>query len=219
MQLTCSGLYLALDRLWQHSDLARIVPSFLILSHHIVRASVPLMEVARDRALSAAGSDPVCAGLADYLSGHLEEERGHDDWLLDDLESIGCSRAGVLAATPSPEVASLVGAQYYWIQHHHPIGLLGYIAVLEGNPPSEEHVARIRRLTGLPDSLFRTYRLHGQVDGDHRADLDRTLDRLTVTGTQRALIGLSAAFTASRLAECLDQLEPIDALLGGQHGD
>jgi hypothetical protein len=39
--------------------------------------------------------------------------------------------AQTLSIRPSANVAALVGAQYYWILHHHPVALLGYMATLE----------------------------------------------------------------------------------------
>jgi len=41
-----------------------------------------------------------------------------------------------------------VGAQYYWIHHFHPVALLGYIAVLEGRPPSPTLVEELIERTG-----------------------------------------------------------------------
>ena len=37
---------------------------------------------------------------------------------------------------PPPSVAGLVGSQYYWILHHHPVAFLGYVALMEGYPPT-----------------------------------------------------------------------------------
>ena len=42
------------------------------------------------------------------------------------------SRIVAIVAT----AAALVGAQYYWIRHVHPVALLGYVMLLEGYPPS-----------------------------------------------------------------------------------
>jgi hypothetical protein len=41
----------------------------------------------------------------------------HDEWLLDDLESIGVSRQESLLLKPLQTVAELVGRQYYWIYY------------------------------------------------------------------------------------------------------
>ncbi len=119
-------------RLIESPQLPELYPEFLITSHGIIRASVPLMQRARDEAAQRAADDPVCAALAPYFDEHIEEERHHDDWLLDDLETLGRGRDDVLARPPTATIAGLVGAQYYWVIHYHPVAVLGYIALLEG---------------------------------------------------------------------------------------
>ena len=119
----------------RHPRVRDLYPEYLVASHGIVRASVPLMEVARQRATSIAGEDPVAAGLAAYLYEHIPEELDHDEWVLQDLELLGVDRTHVLARPPTPTIAQFVGAQYYWVAHYHPVALLGYIALLEGYPP------------------------------------------------------------------------------------
>src|SRR3954466_13481051 len=110
-----------------HPQINQLYPDYLLTMHWIIRASVPLMEAARERAETMAQDDPVSARLAVYLRGHISEELHHDDWLLDDLEVLGHDRTSTLNKPPSPTVAGLVGAQYYWIFHYHPVALLGYM--------------------------------------------------------------------------------------------
>ena len=78
------------------------------------------MERALERAREAPAEDPAAAGLAAYLEHHLDEERGHDDWLLEDLEVLGVRARRSWRVRPRPCVAALVGAQYYWIEHYDP---------------------------------------------------------------------------------------------------
>ena len=184
----------------------RLVPEFLILMHQLVRASVPLMKVARSTALQTSDYDPLAAGLAEYFESHIEEEKDHDEWLLQDFDDAGIGRHKVLARTPSHLVASLVGAQYYWIYHHHPIALLGYIRLLEGNPPSAEHIDRLEQLADQPECLFRTYRLHGQLDPQHLDDFDAMYDRLPLPDEYAQLVSMSAFNTAHLLSDCLRDL-------------
>lgn len=207
MQVTCGSLQTTYRRLWQRTDLAVFLPSFLILMHQIVRASVPLMKVARLVAAKRGAHDPVSRKLAAYLSGHIKEERDHDEWLLEDLAVVGLSRDDILGRIPSSSVASLVGAQYYWIQHHHPVALLGYIRLLEGNAPSEAHIEDLQRRSGLPAALLRTYRLHGALDPTHMSELDASLDSLTLSESQGQLIWISASHSATVLASCLEDVE------------
>jgi len=207
MSVTCARMHATYHRLWLRPDLADLLPPFLILMHQIVRASVPLMNTAHALARDRASVDPVCRLLAAYLPAHAAEERDHDEWLLEDLEASGIPRDDVISRIPSPTVASLVGAQYYWIQHHHPVALLGYIRLLEGNPPSASHISRLQRVSGLPAALFRTYRLHGELDPGHLHELDLLLDSLPLSEAQGHLIWISASHTACALADCLQDLE------------
>jgi hypothetical protein len=206
IQLTSECFRSALELLWRRPDIKRVFPRFLLLLHQIMRASVPLMEVALGCAEQRAGTDKVCAGMLGYLATHIAEERHHDTWTLDDLVAAGVARADALAQVPSPAVAALVGAQYYWIQHHHPVALLGYMGVLEGSPPSQAHIDRLRAASGLPDDAFRTYRKHGRLDVHHTRSLDHLLDGLPLSRAQVGLLGLSSAHTARMLAESIDEL-------------
>jgi hypothetical protein len=149
------------------------------------------MQAAARRCAGADG-DPVARPLREYLHGHIAEERGHDDWIAADLAASGENPGRCLAPIPSAEVACLVGAQYYWLEHYHPATLLGYIAVLEGNPPKPELVEHLMAVTGLPGPAFRTLRAHAELDPGHAAAVFALLDELALTADQRQAIDRSA---------------------------
>jgi hypothetical protein len=109
------------DQFWTHAQLAQMFPEFLFMMHSIIRSSVSLHNAAAESAQERADSDAVSRQLVGYYKTHAIEETHHDDWLLDDLVAIGNERSEVLARLPSPAVASLVGAQYYWALHVHPV--------------------------------------------------------------------------------------------------
>jgi hypothetical protein len=204
LELMRRPLDAALERLWAERDQARAYPQFLIHLHQVIRASVPLMEAALRRSLERAAFDPVCAILAEYLAVHIEEERGHDAWALADLEAVGVGRDALLACLPPAETAALVGAQYYWIEHHHPVALLGYILVLEDGPDdADPFLDELRARSGFPEAAFRTLRQHGRRDRGHRADQDRLCDRLPLERMHKDAIGVSLAHTAASLAHCI----------------
>lgn len=199
-------LYLMYDQFWAHERGGELVLPFLVLLHQIVRASVPLMEAGAEAAAARAETDAVCAPLAEYLKRHVDEEANHDVWLMDDLVSAGMSEAEVWNIAPSTSVAAMAGAQYYWIHHHHPIALLGYIRLLEGSPPSVEHIERLKQKSGLPDSAFRCYRMHGELDPDHLREFDDMFDALPLSPDHLQLVQDSAVFTAHMLANCLGEI-------------
>jgi pyrroloquinoline quinone (PQQ) biosynthesis protein C len=202
------ALLAAGPRLIQHPRVADLYVDFLLASHCIIRASVPLMEAARAQAEALQDDDAVAAALARYLQDHVPEETGHDDWLLDDLEVLGVERTTVLARPPGSAVAALVGAQYYWMFHYHPVALLGYIAVLEGYPPSMQLIQDLESRTAHDTRAFRTLRKHSELDPGHREELDELLDRLPLTRAQSRVIGLSAIHTVGQLTRVYEEIVP-----------
>jgi Iron-containing redox enzyme len=193
-------------RLWEHRLIRDLYPEYLVANHGVIRASVPLMEATLERASAAAPHDPAAAGLAAYLEHHVDEERGHDDWLLEDLEVLGRSREEVLARPPSASVAALVGAQYYWIQYYHPVALLGYIGLLEGYPPTIADVEALMARTGHTREAFRTLIRHAELDPLHRQDFDEMLDRLPLSPEQSAVIGVSGLYSINAFTRVLEDV-------------
>ena len=165
---------------------------------------MPLTEAALQRARELDG--PLARPLADYLSEHIDEEQHHDETLLDDLEAIGLERSSVLERIPSREVAELVGSQYYWIHHFHPVSFLGYVAVMEGYPPTSELIETLVARTGFPRTAFKAYLEHAELDPGHRDHLDRTLDALPLDDRHEQALGVSAIATATMAARSLERI-------------
>jgi hypothetical protein len=211
MRISCGAAHHAFGAFWNRPDLPAVMPAMLVLIHQIARATAPLMATAAIRSEQLAGQDPLCAALAPYFREHAAEEAEHPDWHLNDLDAAGIARADVLGAMPLPDVAAMMGAQYYWTHHYHPVMLLGAIAVLEGNPPTMELVDRLERESGLKPEAFRTYRFHGEVDPHHIAEFDAAVDSFPLSTRDIGLIGVSATYTANALAACVRRLSPSDS--------
>jgi Iron-containing redox enzyme len=197
-------LSVACTKLVEHARLREVWPEYLVLQHQIIRATVPLTEAALDR--SRALTDPLRDPLSAYLEEHVDEELHHDEGLLDDLELLGVGREGVLERMPSAAVASLVGAQYYWIHHHHPVAFLGYVALMEGYPPTPELIETLSARTGYPRKAFRTFEQHADLDPGHKDHLDRTLDELPLSAEHEAAIVASATVTAELNARAISEI-------------
>jgi hypothetical protein len=248
LQLAAPAVRRAAVHLWRPQGLRRRYLAYLLAMHEVIRASVPLMELAAagcDR--PAAGDpvrgdpargdpvrgdpvggdplggaavggaavggdpvrgDPVRAPLRAYLAEHIPEERDHDDWLLADLVAAG-GAADRPGRPPGPLAARLVGPQYYWIAHWHPVCLLGYIGALEGNPPSPLLADHLAAATGLCGAAFRTLRHHAQVDAGHSQAVFDLLDRLPLTAPQQRAVRVSGLHTMSALTDLFDQLGAI----------
>ncbi|MEV0122534.1 iron-containing redox enzyme family protein [Streptomyces sp. NPDC050703] len=177
--------------LWDSPRLRDLYPEYLCMLHTAIRSTVPLMECALEEAEKRTG-DPAADVLATYLTRHIREEQGHDEWLRQDLDALGFDPREPLRRVPEAAVANLVGAQYYWIRHYHPACLLGHIAVLEGNPPAPGLVDELMRRTGYPRTGFRTLERHAALDVKHREELLRTIDGMPLTHDLATAVGLSA---------------------------
>jgi Iron-containing redox enzyme len=211
IRLAEGRLLSASDLFWTHPDLVDILPPFLIQLHRVMQSGISLMRTAKDRALLLPDDD-VAAQTAAYLETHIEEEKDHDQWLLSDIESLGIDADAVFRATPLPSVVALLGAQYFWMFHMHPVAIFGYLIVLEGYPPLAHQLEQIRQATGLPATAFRCLKSHAEDDPEHLATLNRTLDNMPLTSDQSKYLALSAFHTIDAVASILEELLEIHAV-------
>jgi hypothetical protein len=180
--------------------------AYLLRTYSIIRSSVPLMQAAYDNCIDLPEEVNLMALLRKYYKKHIREEMHHDEWILDDLESIGVPRRESLVRMPPQAVAELVGSQYYWIYHWHPVCLLGYISFLEGNPPKKELIYRLQKITGHPETAFRTLVEHSDLDGHHRDEFDELLEVLPLTAKHEQWITANALYSVYKLREIWGQL-------------
>ncbi len=187
-----------IHEVWFHPRLSELFPEFLFAMYGITAASAPAMRAAAARCSALATDDPLAAWLHEYYLEHAEEESGHEQWLLDDLACFGIPRDQVLRRLPYPSVAALVGVQYYWMLHVHPIAYLGYISVVE-EPASMEFLNAVSRRTGISLSSMSGHVMHARLDPDHVTEFDATLDSLPLLQHYQDLISVSAIATMAHL--------------------
>lgn len=132
--------------------------AMLVLQEQVMRASEDLLQI-------SSTTHP-------YLKKHVEEERGHHRWIVEDLLHLD------VIASHEPqilEIAQMVGAQYYHLICGNPWAFFGYLAFLEGYPAPKEAIERVK--AAFPRSV-RTAEYHSQHDIEHRAELVEVLNSL-----------------------------------------
>jgi len=72
-----------------------------------------------------------CA-IQDALVEYMEEERGHEQWILNDIRALGGDPDMVREGQGGPACRIMVGYAYYAIEHISPYAFLGSMHVLEG---------------------------------------------------------------------------------------
>ncbi len=158
--------------------------AFLSQAFQHVRHTVPLLMAAGSRL--PAHQQWLQRGMIHYL----EEEVGHDDWILADIAAAGGDVAAVRNALPHPATDALVAYVYDTVQRRNPLGIFGMVYVLEGTSVALALNAadRIQTALGLPDTAFTYLRSHGKLDQEHVLDLQGILARLTDSADHAAIV-------------------------------
>ena len=161
ISLTRGRLNTLIREVWLHPRLDEMFPEFLFAMYGITLATAPAMRLAAERC-AAMTDDAVAARLRLYFLHHAEEEAGHEEAILNDMESFGLPRELALQRLTYPSVAALVGSQYYWMLHVHPVAFLGYLLVGE-DPASLEFLQSVSARTGIPLSSMTSHVMHAEL--------------------------------------------------------
>lgn len=104
--------------------------------------------------------------LSQYLFRHAEEELGNDKWAASDLLDLGLSPSDIDDIVPSSPCVRMIGLEYYYAAHANPVGLFGWMFVLEslGGRVGEKMAQAIDRALGLNGKATYFLRGHGEAD-------------------------------------------------------
>jgi hypothetical protein len=94
---------------------------FLGQAYHHVKHTVPLLELAA----AACGSSD--SRYQHALLEYVSEERGHEEWILEDVDALGGDAEAVRNGSPRFPCKIMVGHAYYLVDRVSPYGLLGMI--------------------------------------------------------------------------------------------
>jgi pyrroloquinoline quinone (PQQ) biosynthesis protein C len=158
--------------------------AFLTQAYHHVRHTVPLL-----MAVGARLPDRH-AWLRDAVLHYLEEETGHEEWILNDIERAGGDRAAAAASEPAVATEAMVAYAYDTVFRRNPVGFFGMVHVLEGTSVALALNAadRIQQTLALPVTAFTYLRSHGELDKEHINDLAAILERLTDEDDRAAVL-------------------------------
>jgi hypothetical protein len=119
--------------------------------------------------------------LQEAVLHYLEEEAGHDEWILNDIEHAGGDRAAAAASQPAVTTEAMIAYAYDTVMRRNPLGFFGMVHVLEGTSVALALQAadRIQQALGLPARALTYLRSHGELDKEHVNDLAGILERFT----------------------------------------
>ena len=161
--------------------------AFLSQAYHHVKHTVPL--------LMACGSrlDERHEWLREAIAEYIEEEVGHQEWILSDIRACGGDAEAVRCARPHPSTELMVAYAYHQVDRGNPVSFFGMVHVLEGTSTAlATHAAgSIQSALALPAEAFSYLSSHGSLDLEHVAFFEKLMNRLDDTADREAVIHMA----------------------------
>jgi len=158
--------------------------AFLVQAYHHVKHTVPLMMAVGSRL--PGDKEWVRTAIAEYI----EEEIGHQEWILNDIQNCGYDKEAVRNGQPSPATELMVAYAYDMAQRVDPMGFFGMVHVLEGTSINlaDKVADSVKGKLGLPQNAFSYLYSHGSLDQDHVAFFEGLMNKIKDQQDQRVIV-------------------------------
>jgi hypothetical protein len=126
------------------------------------------------------------------LYERIEEEKGHEAWVLEDIEALGGDVSAAGANPPSAPVQAMIAFNFHGADRVHPCSVLGMLYMLEvvssvyGGRVSESIAQALGRDVAAGGFKFLTS--HATMDVDHMAKLNRLVKTIADPGARAAIV-------------------------------
>ncbi len=134
--------------------------------------------------------------LRDAMAEYVEEEVGHQEWILNDIKACGGDAEAVRRAQPGMAAELMVAYAYHTIDRGNPVGFLGMVLVLEGTSirVATDAAAALQGNLGLPSKAFSYLTSHGSLDLSHMDFYKNLVNRLDDEADRQAVIHCAKRF-------------------------
>lgn len=157
--------------------------AFLGQAFHHVRHTTPLLMLLGGRLPER------LSWLRRAVAEYIEEEIGHEEWILNDITAAGGDAEAVRRSPPELPAEVMVAYAYDLVNRGNPAGFFGMVFVLEGTSVAMALNAadRIQQALHLPDTAFSYLRSHGTLDQEHTRHLADLLEKMTPDDQQEVV--------------------------------
>lgn len=164
--------------------------AFLTEAYHHVKHTVPLLMACGARLPERH------EWLREAVAEYIEEELGHQEWILNDIAACGGDAEAVRSGRPGMATELMVAYAYDTISRGNPVGFFGMVLVLEGT--SVELATRagqaLKQSLGLNDRAFTYLSSHGALDVGHTDFFASLVNRMDDTAEMEVLIHCAKVF-------------------------
>jgi pyrroloquinoline quinone (PQQ) biosynthesis protein C len=160
--------------------------AFLHDLYHIVWHFCPIMAAAASRC------DDRFHSVRHELYERIGEEKGHEEWVMDDICSTGGDPERTRSIAPSAPVQSMIAFNYWSAERQHPCAVLGMLYQLEviSSVYGGRVAGAIAKAIGrdVDAGGFRFLTSHASMDQDHMAKLNVLVKTISDAGAQAAIV-------------------------------
>jgi len=161
--------------------------AYLTEAYHHVKHTVPLMQATK------AHTPTDRTVIHDALDEYIDEEKGHEEWILNDIRHAGGDADAARASDPAFGTEMMVAYAYDYVTRINPIGFFGMVFVLEGTSTALATQAAEKLMTslGLSKNCFSYLLSHGALDLEHMEFFKGLMTKITDPADQDAIIHMA----------------------------
>lgn len=158
--------------------------AFLTQAYHHVKHTTPLLMAVGSRLTHKQ------EWLRDAIAEYIEEELGHQEWVLNDIAACGYDKETIRDSRPNMATELLVAYAYDTVARVNPLGFFGMVHVLEGTSitTADSAADAIQKTLQLPNKAFSYLRSHGSLDQEHVQFFAGLMNRIEDAHEQQQII-------------------------------
>ncbi|MEM8988217.1 MAG: iron-containing redox enzyme family protein [Pseudomonadota bacterium] len=159
---------------------------FLYNLYHIVWHFCPVLAAAASRC----GDE--YRELRYHLYHQIDDEKGHENWVLEDIENMGGDVEYARASRPGVAIDALIGYNYYVAEHVSPWAATGMMHVLEETAAS--YAARVATVTAERldvDDITKGFKFlssHAEMDAEHISEFEKIVNTTANPAAVQAIV-------------------------------
>lgn len=164
--------------------------AFLLQAYHHVKHTVPLL-------MSVGALLPEAKEwLREAVAEYIEEELGHQEWILNDIRNCGYDKEAARRSEPAFATELMVAYAYDCVRRVNPLSFFGMVLVLEGTSIAlaDQAAATIAGKLQLPKKAFSYLTSHGALDQDHIKFFAGLMDKITDPADQQVIVHAAKRF-------------------------
>ena len=161
--------------------------AYLTQAYHHVKHTTPLLMATGARLRSDQ------EWLRDAIAEYIEEELGHQEWILNDIAACGGDKEAARHSMPNAATEMMVAYAYDTVMRGNPMGFFGMVFVLEGTSTAlATNIAEtLMQSLQLPRKAFTYLLSHGTLDLSHMDFFKGLMNRVDNAEDQAAILHMA----------------------------